>query len=208
MATKGADRWTLRDLVYLGVFGGIWVLMESTFGSFLHSTRVPEKGSILAGVAAIIMIVARHFVPKRGSTMVIGLATAMLKVLSTGGTVFGGPSIGIFAEATMAEIGFATGPLNRARAILAGALAGGWLAFHKFLTRGIIAGRGFLTVYRDAVEQTAELYGLNLDYAIAVFIGYALLKFVIGGVFGWIGWSVLQSVQAQMGQRQVAAKEA
>lgn len=208
MARKRADKWSLRDLVYLGVFGGIWVLMESTFGSFLHSTRIPEKGSILAGVAAIIMIVGRHFVPKKGSTMIIGMATALLKVLSTGGTVIGGPSIGIFAEATMAEIAFATGPLNRTRAVLAGAFAGGWLAFHKFVTRGLIAGRGFLTVYRDAVEQTAELYGLNFDYAIVIFVGYALMKFIIGGVFGWLGWSVLGAVQAQLGQRPVATREA
>ncbi len=47
-------RFTVRDLVYIGVFGAMWGTIEMTSGSILHVFNVPFAGVMLTGVGIAI----------------------------------------------------------------------------------------------------------------------------------------------------------
>ena len=96
-------RFSVRDLVYIGVFGALWGTMEITSGSILHVFNIPFAGAILSGVGIAIALIGRLFVPRPGSIVFIGLVTAFLKMFSLGGIIIY-PVIGIIAESILAEL--------------------------------------------------------------------------------------------------------
>ena len=139
-------RFTIRDLVYIGVFGALWGAIETTGGSLLHVLNVPFSGIVLAAVGIAIALIGRLFVPRRGSVLAIGIVTALLKMFSIGGIVLM-PMIGILAESLIAELALsALGRPRRASYIVAGGLATMWPFFHPFFTQGILAGAGLFTI--------------------------------------------------------------
>lgn len=96
-------RFTVRDLVYIGVFGALWGAVEISLGSVLHTLNVPFSGVFLTGIGIAIALIGRLFVPRTGSVLFIGLVTAFLKMFSLGGIVLN-PMIGIVAESVLAEV--------------------------------------------------------------------------------------------------------
>src|SRR3990170_2052187 len=87
----------------MAVFGALWGFVEISLGSVLHAIRLPMTGLSLAAVGLIIALVGRVFVPKRGSTIFIGVIATILKLFSIGAIVIG-PMIGILSEALLAEL--------------------------------------------------------------------------------------------------------
>ena len=82
--------YTVRDWVYIAVFGALWGALELTLGAYLHVLFPPLAntfftGLIMAGIGAVIALVGRTFVPRTGAVLGIGIVTALLKVLSLGG---------------------------------------------------------------------------------------------------------------------------
>lgn len=191
-------RFTIRDLVYIGVFGALWGAVEMTLGSVLHVLNVPFSGVILTGIGVIILLIGRLFVPRTGSVLFIGLVTAFLKMLSLGGIVLN-PMIGIVAESLLTEVVLtATGRPRRATFVLAGALAAFWPFVHPFFTHGLLAGRGLLTVYGWTIEKGAELLGLDTSAVVLIVAGLIGVHLVIGAVAGLLGWDVGQTVQTRL----------
>ncbi|MEJ2554713.1 MAG: hypothetical protein P8186_00455, partial [Anaerolineae bacterium] len=167
-------RFTVRDLVYIGVFGALWGAAEMTLGSLLHVLNVPFSGAVLAGIGITIALIGRLFVPRTGSVLFIGLVTALLKMLSLGGIVLN-PMIGIVAESLLAEVVLSLwGRPRRASFVVAGGLAVFWPFVHPFFTQGILAGQGILTVYGWTLEKGANLLGLDPS----------ALLLVLGGLVG------------------------
>ncbi len=58
---------------------------------------------MLAAIGLTVALVGRVFVPRRGSTLFIGVIAMLLKLFSLGGVIIG-PMVGIFTEALVAEI--------------------------------------------------------------------------------------------------------
>jgi hypothetical protein len=79
-----------------------------------------------------------------------------------------------------------------------------WNFFHPFLTWGILAGQGLVTLWQDTIENGAATLGLSPDYALLIVV--LLLAIYAGGglIAGWIGWQVGQRVQ----RRQTVLAEA
>lgn len=190
-------RFTLRELVFIGIFGALWGVIETTLGSVLHTAHVPFKGLILSGFGVMILMVGRLFVPRRGATLATGAVTAVLKLFSIGQFVLN-PMIAIFMEALLAEAALSLfGPPSLRSFLVAGGLATSWNFFHPFLTWGILAGQGILTLWTETVESGAALLGLSPDAAwlvVAILVGVH----VLGGLLaGWLGWQVGQRVRAR-----------
>lgn len=191
-------RFSVRDLVYIGVFGALWGAVEMTLGSVLHVLNVPFSGVVLTSIGITIVLIGRLFVPRPGSVLFIGLVTAFLKMLSLGGIVLN-PMIGIVAESLLAEVVLtATGRPRRATFVLAGALATFWPFVHPFFTQGLLAGRGLLTVYGWTIEKGAEVLGLDPSAVLMIVAGLIGIHLVIGAVAGLLGWDVGQTVQARL----------
>ena len=191
-------RFQVRDLVYIGVFGALWGAVETTLGSVLHALNVPFSGAVLTGIGITIALVGRLFVPRTGSVLFIGLVTACLKMFSLGGIVLT-PMIGIMAESLLAELALTgLGQPRRLSFMLAGSLATLWTLVHPFLTQGILAGSGILTIYERTLTNGARVLGLDPSVVWLVLAALVGLHLAIGGAAGWLAWDAGRVVQARL----------
>lgn len=197
-ASRENPRWSVRDLVYIAIFGALWGGLEASLGSYLHVLRVPFTGVIMASLGLVLALVGRLFVPQRGSVAMIGVVTALLKMLSLGGVVLN-PMIGILAESALAELTLsAKRRPARGTFALAGALGVLWVFFHPFLTQGILAGRGIVTVYGWAVASGACLLGLAPEAIGAILVSLLAIHLGAGAVAGLLAWEVGKAVQRRI----------
>lgn len=192
-------KFSVRDLVYIGLFGALWGAMEVTLGSYLHVANVPFSGTIMTAIGICIVLVGRCFVPKRGSALFIGAVTALLKMFSLGGIVIN-PMIAIIIESGLAELGLLPSARpGRVTFVLAGALAVSWDFFHRFFTQSLLAGRGILEVYGWTVEEGSRLLGIDQSAAVTLIVSLIALRLIIGAVAGFSAWSLAGAVLRRLG---------
>ncbi len=191
-------RFTVRDLVYIGVFGAMWGTIEVTSGSILHVFNVPFAGVMLSGVGIAIALIGRLFVPRPGSVLFIGLVTAFLKMFSLGGIVVN-PMIGIVMESLLAEIALILMRRpSRVSFIVAGMAAVPWSLIHPFFTQGILAGSGLATIYMRTISNGARTLGLDPSAIAVILIALVAIHMLIGCVIGWIAWDAGKVVRARL----------
>lgn len=190
-------RFSVRDLVYIGIFGALWGVSETGVGSVLHALQVPLTGTVLAGVGMTIALTGRYFVPRRGSVLFIGLVTALLKMLSVGGTVLN-PMIAIVAESVLAELALAVGRDGRGTFAAAGAAACAWSLVHPFLTGGILAGQGLFAVYLNMLRNGARVLGVPPSAAVLIVAVWTVLHLAVGTAAGLLAWDAGRVVQSRL----------
>jgi hypothetical protein len=187
--------YTVRDWVYVAVFGALWGALELTLGAYLHVLFPPLAdtfftGLIMAGIGAVVALVGRTFVPRPGAVLGIGIVTALLKVLSLGGVKIG-PVVAILAEAALMELALLSkAPPTRWRYVLAGTLAVSWNFFHKFMMMRLLYGQGITEVYVKMVQDGSQTLGMDVGQAVAVIGVLFLFRVVVGAVGGWLAWDL------------------
>jgi len=195
--------FTVRDWIYVAVFGALWGCVEITLGGYLHTLFPPLAdtlltGIIMAGIGAIIALIGRYFVAKRGAVLCIGLVTALLKVFSLGGVIVG-PLLAIIIEAALMELALLPGKSPaRAHYMLAGALAVSWNFFHKFAMMRLLYGQGVEQVFVKMVEDGSKLLGLDMSYALLITGVLLLLRIVVGAAAGWLAWDLSRAVARRL----------
>jgi ABC-type thiamin/hydroxymethylpyrimidine transport system permease subunit len=191
-------KFTVRELALLSVFGALWGVVEITLGSLLHLIDAPLTGLIMTAAGMMIVLIGRTFVPKPGSTLFIGLITALLKLFSLGGIVLN-PIIGIVAASLLAEIVLTVFRRpGRLAFILAGGVAALWTIVHPFFTQSLLAGRGVLVIWLKLLDSGSQLFGLNPAAIWIIVILLVSLHFVVGGIAGWLAWDLSQVIQARV----------
>lgn len=188
---------TVRDLVYIGVFGSLWGAAEISLGSALHMLRAPFAGAIMAGAGMAIALIGRLFVQKRGSILFIGMVTATLKLFSIGGIILS-PLLGILLEGLLAESAVSVLGTNRTSFVLAGSLAATWTLLHPFLTMGLVAGHGLLTVYGWTLEKGARALGLDATAGLIAVSALIAVHVLWGATAGWVAWEAGRNVQERL----------
>lgn len=186
--------YTIRQAIYVAIFGALWGGIEITLGSLLHVLNVPQSGALLAAIGIVILVVGRSVVPRRGSVFLMGVVAAVLKLFSLGGIVLN-PMLGIVMEALLVELGLWWGPLTRWRCMTAGTLGAVWNILHPFLTQGLLAGRGMLFAYRLLIEGGARLFGWPERLGWAIVAALLVGTLVLGALAGLIGWQVADLVR-------------
>jgi len=188
-------KFSVRELVYVAIFGAIWGALELTFGSYLHVIFPPLAdtflvGLLMASLGAIVALIGRRFVPRTGSVFMISVVAAILKMISIGGVTVG-PLVAILAEGLLIELGLliARRP-TRWAFVFAGALAVAWNFFHKFIMMYILFGKGVYEVYVGMLQQGASLLRIDLSYALLIIVILFLIRIVAGAVSGWIAWDL------------------
>jgi hypothetical protein len=188
-------KFSVRDLVYIAIFGAIWGAVELTLGSYLHVIFPPLAdtflaGLILASLGVIVALVGRHFVPKTGAVFLIGVVAAILKMISIGGVKVG-PMVAILAESLLMELGLLIARRDtRWGFVLAGGLAIAWNFFHKFIMMFLLFGKGVYEVYLGMVQQGASVLRIDLSFALLIIVVLFLVRIVAGGLAGWIAWDL------------------
>lgn len=180
--------FTTRELVTMTVFGTIWGAVEIGLGSVLHALHLPLNGLLLAVFGLTIVLIGRLFVPRRGSTIYIGVVAMLLKLFSIG-SVVAGPMIGILAEATIAELVLsAFGSPGRISFMLAGALGVLWTLIQPFFTGLLLFGRDIYVIWLDLLDSGSRLLGLPLTAVGWILVLLAGLHLIAGAAGGWLAW--------------------
>ena len=196
-------RLSTRELATIAVFGTLWGLSEITLGSVLKSLNVPFSGAVLSAIGLMVGLVGRAFVPKKGSTLFIGVIAMLLKLFSLSGVIIG-PMVGIFSEALIAEIVLSlSGPPRRASFLLAGALGVAWNLVQPFVTGPLLFGRTLFVVWLDLLDTGSRFLGLPASAVIGIALALLAIYLFIGCLSGWLGWGVAHQLKARMGGPQV-----
>jgi hypothetical protein len=198
-------KFSTRELVTIAVFGTLWGMVEISVGAVLHAINLPLSGVILGAIGLMIALVGRVFVPKRGSTLFIGVIAMLLKLFSLGSVVIG-PMVGILMEALVAEIvlSLAKQP-SRITFMVAGALGVTWNLVQPFITNPLLFGRSVLIAWLDLLDTGSRLLGLNSHAFIWIVLALLAIYMAIGSISGWLAWGIGGLLQLRMGKTSTRA---
>jgi hypothetical protein len=189
-----------RELATLAVFGALWGLVEISLGALLKTLNIPLSGVVLSAIGLTIALVGRAFVPRRGSTLFIGVIATLLKLFSLGGVILG-PMVGILTEALVAEVVLSlVGKPRRSGFVLAGALGVAWVLLQPFVTGPLLFGRTVFTVWLDLLDRGNQLLGLDPSAAIWIVTALLAIHLTIGAVVGWVSWDIARLLQVRLGR--------
>jgi hypothetical protein len=119
-------------------------------------------------------------------------------MFSVGGIVLS-PMLGILAEAVLAEAALTLlGQPRRFSFCLAGALATLWTLVHPFLTQGILAGSGIITIYTRTLENGARVLGLSPSAVLLVLAALVGLHAALGAAGGLLAWDAGRVAQSRL----------
>jgi hypothetical protein len=186
--------FSVRDLVYIGVFAGCWGAIEITVGGVVHALRVPFGGTMLTGAGIAIALVGSQYVPRRGAVALIALITALLKMLSVGGIVLS-PMIAITLEGLVAEACLAAVGSTLPGFLCAGAMACLYPLLHATMSAWITGGTDFLGAYVRILERGANLLGVPVSWGLGLLALIAAIHVAIGLVSGTLAWRIGAGLQ-------------
>jgi len=204
--------YTVRNWVTVGLFGALWAVIELTLGTYLHVIFPPQAdtfltGVVLGGIGVAIALTGRHFVPNSGSVLLIGIVTALLKLVSPGGVRLG-PFVAIIMESALMEAVLWIARTERRWAfVVGGALAVGWNLPHKFVMMRVLYGQGIVQVVAKMVQEGGSMLGLDTSAALLILAVLLLVRLLVGAVGGWTAWGLGGAVARRLGRRRPAASE-
>lgn len=176
-----------RDLVYIAVLAAIWTGSENVLGAQLHAMNIPFNGIPLAAIAVFLMVTGRSLVPRAGSTILMGIVVALLKVLSIGGVVLS-PMIAILMEALLVELTMTVGGINQLASSIGGMLAEMWSFVHPFVIQPLLFGWQMAVIYQKTILAGSKLLGVDPANVILIIIVILVLHGVVGVIAGVAGW--------------------
>ncbi len=190
-----------RELVTIAIFGTLWGIVEMTLGGVLKSLDIPMAGMFLSAIGLTVAMVGRMFVPRRGSTLFIGVIAMLLKLFSLGGVIIG-PMVGIFTEALVAELVLSTRKEpSRGLLMVAGALGVTWVVAQPFVTGPLLFGRTIFVVWLDFIDTAGRVLGLGSSSIVIVLGLYVLIHIVVGIIAGLLSWAVGLQVRSRLGKQ-------
>jgi hypothetical protein len=166
-----------RSVAFIAVFGGLWGLSESTLGSFLHLVRLPLSGLILSAIALVIILIARTYNNTRGSTFLMGLVAALIKLVGLSITKIG-PMVGIIMEGALAELVFLLLGPRKTGFVLTGLVIALYPIAQSLLTKTILFGADFVPLLLETAQGISNRFGYQAGWWLVGL--YFLIHIVIG----------------------------
>ncbi len=178
---KPHDLWLRAAVV-----GGLWASIEIIIGSFLHNTRLPFAGSILAFAGTVLLIGFYQIWPYKGLILRAGLITAIMKSVSPSAIIFG-PMTGILLEAILIELVLNLVGKNLISFMLAGILSISSALFHKIFSIIIFYGFNLVKIYVNIINFGLKQLGFRpaSEFQILCFLLVFYISF--GILAGWLG---------------------
>ena len=155
MVKTQSDIWLKASVV-----GGLWASMEIIVGSFLHNTRMPFAGSILAFAGTILLIGFYQLWPQKGLIIRAGFITAIMKSVSPSAIILG-PMTGIITEAALIELLIILFGNNIPSVAVAGILSLSSALFHKIISVIILYGFDVIKVYVNVINFALKQFGVS-----------------------------------------------
>lgn len=170
----------LNDLwMKSAVVGGLWASLEIIVGSFLHNTRLPFAGSILAFAGTVLLIGFYQVWPERGLILRAGFITAIMKSVSPSAIILG-PMTGIMLEVVLIELIIMILGNNLAGLMIAGIFSVSSALFHKVTSLLIYYGFDLIKIYVNIVNFSLKQFGLKEAGAVQILIALILIYALFG----------------------------
>ena len=161
MSSKKINKTEIDNLwLKAAVVGGLWASIEIIIGSFLHNTRLPFAGSMLAFAGTVLLIGFYQIWPQKGLIIRAGLITAVMKSVSPSAIIIG-PMTGILLEAALIEFIILIAGNNIVSLMLAGTLSLSSALFHKVISLLIFYGFDLIKVYVNIINYALKQFGLK-----------------------------------------------
>lgn len=74
-------KYNLKELILIGVMGGVWGFSEMALGSLLHMFKFPLRGLVLSAIGFFVMLSLKRLVPKPGSVIVACFVTMAMRMM-------------------------------------------------------------------------------------------------------------------------------
>ncbi|MBE0650137.1 MAG: hypothetical protein IH595_04780, partial [Bacteroidales bacterium] len=171
------------------VIGGLWASVEIIIGSFLHNTRIPFAGSVLAFFGIVLLIGFYQIWPHRGLIIRAGLITAIMKSVSPSAIILG-PMIGIFLEAVLVEIIIILFGNNLIAYMLSGVLSLSSALFHKIVGLIIVYGFNIVKIYVNIINFGLKQLGFQSANDVQILLFLLSFYFVFGVAAGGLGYLI------------------
>lgn len=166
-----------RSVAFIAVFGCLWGLSEATLGSILHLVRLPLSGLILSAIALVIILIARTYNNTRGSTFMMGLVAALIKLVGLS-TAKLGPMVGIIMEGALAELVFLLLGPRKTGFIVAGLVIALYPIAQSLLTKTILFGADFVPLLLETAQGISDRFGYQAGWWLVGL--YFLVHIIIG----------------------------
>ncbi len=177
---------TKTPIAYTAVFGTLWGLAEATLGSAMHMINLPLSGSVLSTVGMIIVLIARGVNPQRGSTLMMALIAAMIKIMSFA-TVKLGPFVGILLEGVMLEVILTIFSPNILGFMLSGIIVSIYPLLQTLTVKTILFGADFIPVILEMAHGFSDRFGFGAGWWIlGLYISIHFIFGMGGAFFAWI----------------------
>lgn len=187
--TKSDDIWLRAAVV-----GGLWASLEIIVGSFLHNTRLPFAGSMLAFAGTVLLIGFYQVWPIRGLIIRAGLITAIMKSVSPSAIILG-PMMGIMLEAILLELMIMLFGNNLIGLMIAGISSVSSALFYKLFSLLIFFGFDLIKVYVNIVNYALKQFGVKeaepLEILLALLLVYAVFGILAAVMGNYIGKKAL-----------------
>lgn len=180
-------RFSTRDLVYIAVLAALWAGSENVIGAQLHAMNIPFNGIPLTAIAVFLMVTGRSLVPKVGSTFLMGIVVALLRILSIGGVLLS-PMIAILMEALLVELTMTVGGANQLASLIGGMLAEIWSFVHPFVIQPLLFGWQIVVIYQKTILAGSKMLGVDPANVILIILVIIVLHGVVGAIAGVVGW--------------------
>ncbi len=171
------------------VIGGLWASVEIIIGSFLHNTRIPFAGSVLAFFGTVLLIGFYQTWPYRGLIIRAGLITAVMKSVSPSAIILG-PMIGIFLEALLIEVVIILLGNNLIAYMLGGVLSLSSALFHKIVGLIIVYGFNIVKIYVNVINFGLKQLGSHPASDIQILVFLLSFYFIFGILAGGLGFMI------------------
>ena len=196
------------------VVGGLWASIEIIIGSFLHNTRLPFAGSMLAFAGTVLLIGFYQIWPHKGLIIRAGLITAVMKSVSPSAIIIG-PMTGILLEAALIEFVILIAGNNIVSLMLAGTLSLSSALFHKVISLLIFYGFDLIKIYVNVINFALKQFGLKeageLQILIALLAGYTFFGVLAASLGYYIGRKAIrmrkESNIIELEEREIRPKE-
>ncbi|MBK7259960.1 MAG: hypothetical protein IPI01_19605 [Ignavibacteriae bacterium] len=194
--TTGAEtavlslRWQRAALL-----GSLWAANEIILGSFLHNLQLPFAGTVLATMAAALLVAGARLWRDAGVIWRAGVVCALMKSISPSAVILG-PMIGIMLEAFI--IAAAAGSF---RFTIAGCIIGGMLATVAPIIQKLVAilltyGMDAARMYGSLFTFLANTFGVAGADPAHILFWFVAVQALPGAVAAAVGIAIARSVPA------------
>lgn len=171
------------DIAYIGVFGALWGISESSIGMFLHNLNIPFSGLILTLIGSFIALTCVRLTNKRRAILYTAFIAVILKMLSFA-TLKLGPIIGILTAAGIAQIVILLLNISLVSYVISAGLMACIPFIQLIIGQSIIYSSKIFSIYQDFLN----LLGIKNMSISLCFIIILALHFALGAIAGGCAW--------------------